>query len=282
MKKFLSLILAVGLSFSLVACGEKNENETQNKNNTENAQNSSESMDVLDKILESKQLIIGTSPDYAPYEFKIVEDGKEKTVGFDIDISNEIAKDLGVELKIVETNLKGILLDLENGNIDLGMAALSPTPEREKTIDFSDIYYTSTQSILVDAKKVDEFKDLSSFSNKKVGVQSTSIQEQIAKEQMPDAKLITLEKLPQIILDLNGGNIDAAILETPVAEGYVKQFPNLAIAKVTVPNESNGSAIAVKKGNPKLLEAVNKTIKRLKDEGLIEQFVINSTELMQK
>lgn len=270
MKKLLSLILAATLSFSLVACGENNvTSETEQK-------------DALDKILEKKYITVATSPDYAPYEFKIVEDGKEKTVGFDIDIVNEIAKDLGVELKLVETSLKGVLLDLENGSVDLGMAALSPTPEREKTVDFSDIYYTSSQSILIDSKDLDKYKDLESFAEKKIGVQATSIQEEIAKEQISNAKLVILEKLPQIILDLNAGNIDAAIVETPVAKGYVEQFPNLAIAEVSVVNKGDGSAIAIKKGSPKLVEAVNKTIKRLQDEGLIDEFVVNATELMQK
>lgn len=282
MKKILSLILAVSLSFSLVACGEKNSDNTNNENNMENSEGSSESMDALDKILKKNSLVIATSADYAPYEFIVVENGKEKVVGFDILIANEIAKDLGVELKIIQTNLKGILLDLENGNADLGVAALSPSPERKKTFDFSDIYYESSQSILVNKDDLDKYKDLASFDGKKIGVQLTSIQEEIAKEQIPNAKLVSLEKLSQIILDLNGGNIDAAITETPVAKGYVEQFPNLAIADVPVENIGTGSAIAIKKGNPKLVEAVNKTIKRLQDEGLMEQFIIEATELMQK
>lgn len=292
MKKFLSLIVAIGVSFSLVACGGSNSNNststedvsnsqtTQNKQ--DNSENNTQDNNGLDKISEKGYITVATSPDYPPYEFKTIENGKEKTVGFDIDIANEIAKDLGVELKLVEMGFDGLLLELQNGNVDLVMAGISPTAEREKTVDFSDIYYTATQSILVNADDVDKYTDIESFSGKKIGVQLTSIQEQMAKEQIPNANLISLDKLPQIILDLNNGNVDAVIVETPVAEGYVKQFPNLALSKVTLVDETGGSAIAIKKGNPELIEAVNKTIKRLQDDGLIEEFVVNANKLIEK
>lgn len=292
MKKFLSLIVAIGVSFSLVACGGSNSNNststedisnsqtTQNKQ--DNSENNNQANNGLDKISEKGYITVATSPDYPPYEFKTIENGKEKTVGFDIDIANEIAKDLGVELKLVEMGFDGLLLELQNGNVDLVMSGISPTAEREKTVDFSDIYYTATQSILVNADDVDKYTDIESFSGKKIGVQLTSIQEQMAKEQIPNANLISLDKLPQIILDLNNGNVDAVIVETPVAEGYVKQFPNLALSKVTLVDETGGSAIAIKKGNPELIEAVNKTIKRLQDDGLIEEFVVNANKLIKE
>lgn len=289
MKKFLSLILAAGLTLSLVACGGTTPTNNDAQQSTEaNSESESQSTDEKNSsetggiaaIKERGYLAVATSPDYPPYEFKIIEDGKEKTVGFDIAIVEEVAKDLGVELKLIEMGFDGLLLELKSGNADLVMAGLTPDEERAKEVDFSDIYYNATQSVLVRAEDKDTYTTPESLSGKKIGVQLTSVQEKMAKEQIPDANLVSLNKLPNIIMDLNNGNIDAAVVETPVAQGYVAQFPNLAISSVELVDEQGGSAIAIKKGNTELVEEVNQTIKRLQDEGLIDEFVAEANELV--
>ncbi|MDE6357294.1 MAG: transporter substrate-binding domain-containing protein, partial [Eubacteriales bacterium] len=284
MKKILSLILAVGLTFSLVACGgttesaeqptETAEQENQNTGSEENSNSK------VDEIKEKGYISVATSPDYAPYEFKIIENGQEKIVGFDIAIVEEVAKDLGVDLKIVEMDFDGILLELESGNVDLGMSGFSVTEERKKAVDFSDVYYTASQSILVKASDLETYTSAESFANKNIGVQLTSIQESMAREQLTGANIVSLSTIPNIIMDLNIGNIDAAVVETPVAEGYVEQFPDLAISEVKLVEETNGAAIAIKKGNGDLVEAVNSTITRLKSENLIDKFVAEANELV--
>ncbi|MDE6182510.1 MAG: transporter substrate-binding domain-containing protein [Eubacteriales bacterium] len=286
MKKFLSLIIAVGLTFSLVGCGGKTENPEPTTEATEttetNNEESNTSASKIDEIKNKGYLSVATSPDYPPYEFKIIEGGKEKTVGFDIAIVEEIAKDLGVELKLVEMGFDGLLLELESGNVDLAMAGFTPTEERKKSVDFSDIYYTASQSVIVKSEDADKYTTIESLSGKKIGVQLTSIQEQMVKEQVPDAVPVSLNTLPNIIMDLNNGNIDAAVVETPVAKGYVEQFPDLAISSLELVDETGGAAIAIKKGNPDLVEAVNSTISRLESEGLIDKFVAEANELVGK
>lgn len=279
MKKFLLLIISIMAIFSLVACGQKND-ENSSTQEAETSQESISSSNIIDDIKSKGYISVATSPDYPPYEFKIVEGGKEKIVGFDIAIAKEIAKDLGVDIKIVEMGFDGILLELQSGNVDLAVAGFSPSEERKKAVDFSDIYYNVSQALIARDENVESFTSFESLAGKKVGVQLASIQENLAKNNIPNANIVSLSKLPNIILDLKNGNIDAALVELPVAKGYVEQFPNLKIAPITIYEETGGSAFAIRKGNQELVDAVNATIERLKNEGLIDQFVIEANELV--
>lgn len=287
MKKFLSLIVAATLSLSLVACGSsKAENNTSSEatstESSEAMQDDNSQSGAVAKIKEKGELVMATSPDYPPYEFKIIEDGKEKIVGFDINIAEEIAKDMGVNLRVLELDFNGLLMSLNANKSDIVMAGMSPDEERIKAVDFSDIYYLAEQGIMVSADSKDSLNTLESFAGKKIGVQKGSIQEKIAMEQLPDSKVVSLIKLPNIILELKSGNIDAAIVELPVANGYVKQYPELALSDAKVIDETGGSAIAIKKGNQDLVDQINSTIKRLQEEGAIDKYVIEANEIVDK
>lgn len=283
MKKIFSLIVAATLSLSLVACGSSNNNSSNNtteETSSESASTTNKDNGVISKIKEKGELVMATSPDYPPYEFKIMENGKEKIVGFDIAIAEEIAKDIGVNLRVLELDFNGLLVSLNANKAGMVMAGMTPDEERIKAVDFSDIYYLAEQGIIVPTDKKDTLNTLESLAGKKIGVQKGSVQEKIATEQLPDSKIVSLVKLPNIILDLKAGNLDAAIVELPVAEGYVKQYPELAISDAKVIDETGGSAIAVKKGNSELVEQINSTIKRLEEEGTIDKYVIEANEIV--
>lgn len=283
MKKIFSLIVAATLSLSLVACGSSNNNASNNtteETSSESASTTNKDNGVISKIKEKGELVMATSPDYPPYEFKIMENGKEKIVGFDIAIAEEIAKDIGVNLRVLELDFNGLLVSLNANKADMVMAGMTPDEERIKAVDFSDIYYLAEQGIIVPTDKKDTLNTLESLAGKKIGVQKGSVQEKIATEQLPDSKIVSLVKLPNIILDLKAGNLDAAIVELPVSEGYVKQYPELAISDAKVIDETGGSAIAVKKGNSELVEQINSTIKRLEEEGTIDKYVIEANEIV--
>lgn len=283
MKKIFSLIVAATLSLSLVACGSSNNNSSNNtteETSSESASTTNKDNGVISKIKEKGELVMATSPDYPPYEFKIMENGEEKIVGFDIAIAEEIAKDIGVNLRVLELDFNGLLVSLNANKADMVMAGMTPDEERIKAVDFSDIYYLAEQGIIVPTDKKDTLNTLESLAGKKIGVQKGSVQEKIATEQLPDSKIVSLVKLPNIILDLKAGNLDAAIVELPVAEGYVKQYPELAISDAKVIDETGGSAIAVKKGNSELVEQINSTIKRLEEEGTIDKYVVEANEIV--
>ncbi|CAH2214074.1 ABC transporter substrate-binding protein [Tepidibacter aestuarii] len=233
-----------------------------------------------EKIKESGKIVLGTSADYPPYEFHKEVDGKDQIVGFDIEIAKAIADDMGVELEIKDMDFGGLLAALNTGTVDFVVAGMNPTSERKEKVDFTNIYYNATQAIVVKAENKDNIKSMDDLKGKKVGVQMSSIQEGIAKDEIEDAQIKSLTKIPDIILELKNDKIDAAIVELPVAKAYVDKNSDLGLADITIKDETGGSAIAIKKGNQEIVDQMNKTLDKLVKENKIEEFVVEATEMI--
>lgn len=232
---------------------------------------------TTDNSSGGKKLVLGTSADFAPYEFHKVINGKDEIVGFDIAIAKEIAADLGAELVIEDMGFDGLLPALQSGRVDLVVSGMTPTDERKKSIDFSDTYYKSKQVIMVRNVDKDKYPDMKSLENIKIGVQKGSIQETIGQK-IPGAKLTSLDKISDIVLQLQTKRVDAAIVEDTVAAGYLDDIIGLAAA---VPDEEQAeAAVGIRKGNTELLASVNKTLDRLKSEDKINQMVTEASLLM--
>ena len=225
------------------------------------------------------KLVVGTSADYPPYEFHILDGGKDKIVGFDMDIAAEIAKDMGKELEIKDMNFDALLGALEAGKIDMVMAGMTPNEEKKQNADFSEIYYKADQGVIVRLEDKDKFKTVNDFKDVKVTVQQGTSQEEIASTQLIGCQLKTLKKVGDLVLDLKAKKCDAIIVELPVAKAYVKENPDLVISDVQVQDEVAGAAAAVAKGNTELLEQVQKTLNRLAEEGKIDDYVTNAIKL---
>ncbi|HSR03451.1 MAG TPA: ABC transporter substrate-binding protein [Proteiniclasticum sp.] len=288
-KKALILTLALTSLLSFTACASKETaSETQpdqavsTPEATPEAAPETKEQTPLEKIKEKGTLILGTSADYPPYEFHASINGKDEIVGFDIEIGKEIAKDLGVELVIKDMKFDGLLAALDQGNIDIVIAGMSPTPERAENVDFSQIYYQSMQTVVIRAEDKDVLTSAESLKGKKIGVQKGAIQETIASEQFPGASPVALGKITDLILSLNSGRIDSAIIEYPVAKSGVSVNPGLFITEIPIEMEDNGTAIALKKGSDDYLEAVNKTLTRLLEEKLVDKFVADATLLAEE
>jgi len=236
---------------------------------------------LLDRIKASGQLRLGTSADYPPYEFHKIIDGQDQIIGFDIEIAKAIAADLGVELVITDMSFDGLLTALQSGNIDIVLAGMTPDEERAKAVDFSDIYYTAVQKVIVRAEDQATYKSIADLAGKPVGAQLGAIQEGIVKDQMPESQLRSLAKLPDLILDLKAGNVEALVVEEPVAAAYVAANPDLVISDVELAQEEAGSAVAMPKNSPELVAAVNATLKRLTEDGSIAKFVTDATNAME-
>ena len=263
LKKLFATILVGAMAISMVACGGEDEDEK----------------DALTKIKEKGELTVGMSVDYAPYEFFVMENGKKKMVGMDLEILKEVAKDIGVDFKVEEMEFKGICTAVNAGQVDIGLSGLSPDEKRKEIVDFSDIYFEAEQGILINKKDASKIKKLGDLKGLKVGAQLGSIQADIANT-IPDAKTKFLEEVPVLIQDLLAGNLDAVIVELPVADVQSVIHPELARAEEKVQDEAGGgSAIAVPKDQKALLDEINKTIKRLIDEGKIDTFYKDAVKL---
>ena len=229
-------------------------------------------------VAEGK-LTIGTSPDFAPYEFYHVDDnGVPQLSGFDIALAHRIADELGLELDVVPIDFGGILTELQAGNIDLGISGFSPSPERAETFDFSDLYYTGGQAFCVAAKNKDAFSSYEDFKGLSVGAQTGSIQYGLAEENTPDANIVPLNKVTDIVMELVNGTLDGAFIEKDVALQYAKNYPELYVLW-DVEYDSEGSAIALKKGNEGLLAAVNKVIAEVLEDGSMNEYIAEAQDL---
>nr|WP_280513973.1 ABC transporter substrate-binding protein [Ruminiclostridium herbifermentans] len=257
LKKILCASMAAVIGLSLVSCGKTS---------------------TMERIEKSGKLVVGTSADYAPYEYHTMIDGKDTIIGIDISIVNEIAKDLGVQLEIVDMSFDGLLAALNSDNVDIVIAGMNPDEDRRKAVDFSKIYYEAKQGVLIRAEDKDKIKTIEDLKGKNVGAQLGTTQESIAKKQMENSTLVSLGKIPDLVMELKNNKIDALVVELPVANGYVKNNSDLALSEITVEEESGGSAIAVKKGNADLVALIDKSLDRLMEEGAIEKFVQEANE----
>ena len=235
--------------------------------------------DAYESIKENKKLVVAVSPDYAPFEFKTLVDGKDQVVGSDIKLAQAIADELGVKLEVTTMSFDNVLSSLQAGKADIAISGISVTDERKKTFDFSDPYYETQNAIIVRKDQESTYSSLDAFKGKKVAVQKGTIEEGLAKKQLKDSTVVSLTAMGEAINEVKSGQVDAVDLEKPVAEGYVAQNPDLALASVALKvDDGDAKAVAMAKGNDKLKEAVNKVIKKLKDNGTYDEYIKDASK----
>jgi polar amino acid transport system substrate-binding protein len=227
------------------------------------------SFSVIAQSNPGKSLIMVTSADYPPYEFRKTTSSNNEIIGFDIDIAKYITQKLGYKLEIRDTDFSGIIPALQAGRADLAMAGMSPTAERKKNVDFSDIYYESKNTIV--AKQGSNLNKPEDLTGKKLGVQLGSIQANATKK-LKNVQVVLLNKTGEIIQEIKSGRIDAAIMEDTIAKGYIANNADLQFNIIPSEPEETGSAIVFPKGSP-LLKEFNPVLEEMKKSGQIEVLV---------
>ncbi len=279
MKKVLALVLASLMVLGLFAgCG-GNSSTDDNSNKDYSAMTIDELKPLIETINDGKLTMV-TSPDFAPYEFYALDaDNNPTLAGFDIALGEYIADFIGLELEIVTMDFDGTISELAAKKADIGMAGYSPDPERENAMSFSNIYYTGGQSFVTSKANTDKFTALADANNAEfqIGAQIGSIQADLAKENTPDADIVELSKVTDIIQEVLAGKLDGAFIETVVAETYAKNYPDLVVA-YEVPYDQEGSVVGVNKDNAALLAAVNLAIAEALSDGSMSQFVADANE----
>jgi polar amino acid transport system substrate-binding protein len=249
---------------------------------TEPGTDAQKELSKIEQIKKAGKIVVGTSADYPPYEFHLLNDKEGDLVGIDIDIAKVIAEELGVQLEIKDIIFSKIFDTLESRQIDIAIAGLSPTEERKKNALFSDIYYQAIQSILIRVENAETIKTIEDLRGKKVGTQTDSIQEDMAKTQIAGAEFVVRETIEELEIILKKGLVDAIILEAPVAESYVRRNKDFMMIKCKAFNNLLGSAVAVKKSDTDLLNEINQILRKLKKENKIAEFVENAKVLTNK
>jgi len=229
---------------------------------------------VIDKSY-TEYVVMGTSADYPPYEWPLEVDGKTTIVGLDIEIAKYIAAALGKNLKVVNKGFDFLIEDLEAGKVDFVMAGMTPTEERALKVDFSPVYYESIQVVLVRDADVVTYASAAALNvaTVKVGAQLGAIQQELAEATFPIAQRQYIQQIPDLVVRLIDGQLDAVIMEKAVADGYVANHAELGIATFAIGDPEGGSAVAVQKGDADLLATVNAVIADLIANGTISTIV---------
>lgn len=264
MKKFSALMLALLMSLSLMACGQKADGQSDDQS-------------------DGSALVLGTSADYAPFEFMYAdENGDMQYAGIDVSSAQYIADEMGKELKVENMAFEYLLTSLAKGDYDMVMAAMEATPERLESADFSDPYYTDMPPmILVKADGADQYQTLADFAGKSVGAQAATTKEDIVKDSMEGASLVSLSLVTDLVNELAYGKVDAIVLDGAVAQEYAESNSDLVIAAAS---DELGTAepycVAVAKGDPKgLLPAINAAIAKMQAENKMEAFIADADAL---
>ena len=260
LKKWLS-VTAIGLLTAgvLAACGAG-----------EGTSNGGASSDDKDK----KVLVMGTSADYPPFEYIDTAKGDSEAIGFDVDLAKTIGKKLGYDVQVKDMEFGGLIPALQSNKVDLVLAGMTPTEKRKKNVDFSDVYYEAKNMIV--SKKDAPIKNAEELKGKTVGVQTSSIQADEAKEiakEVDGVNVTTRDRIPELIQEMKSNRIDAAIIEDTVAKGYVNKDKSLQMSDTGRPDSSKGSAIAFPKDS-KLTNDFNRELKKMKEKGELDKLIV--------
>lgn len=246
----------------------------------------------VDAIKKAGKITMATNAEFPPFEYL----ENDKVVGVDADIAAEIAKDLGVELEIVDGKFDAVIPSVQSGKASFGAAGMTVTEDRAKKVDFSVKYITSTQYIIV--PKDSDVKTIEDLAGKKIGVQLGTTGDFIISDEVDGYKdddgnpvkgvlqdtgatITRANNAIDATQDMVNGKLDAVVIDKLPAENIVATQATTKTFELVYSDGSNTEeqyAIAVAKGNETLLEAINKTLQRLMDEGKIDEFVVNHSK----
>lgn len=214
-------------------------------------------------------LIMVTEAGFAPYEY--YDNGE--VVGVDVDIAKEIAKEMGKKLVVKDVAFDSIINEVKTGKADFGAAGISYTDERAKQVDFSINYSTSNQVVVV--KNGSNIRDVNNIDGKRIAVQLGSVADTYVTSNFKNSEIIREKKYLAAIEDLKSGKADCVVMDELPAKEMVKNNNDIMILSGNLASDSYG--MVVKKGNKKLLNAINKVLNKLKEDGNIDRYVINHT-----
>lgn len=232
-------------------------------NNTSGVQFSSavKQLNLLEKIKADGKIRIGTEGTYAPFTF---HDESGKLTGFDIEISEEIAKRLGVKAEFIETKWDGMYAGLDSKRFDAIANEVTIREDRLEKYDFSNPYIVSKAVLIVnkDNNDIKSFKDL---KGKKSGQSLTSNLADIAKSF--GAEIVQTDGFNQAIDLLVSKRIDSTINDSLSFLDFKKQRPDTPIIVVDQMDTKEENGIMFNKGNKELVDSVNKALEEMKSDG---------------
>ena len=267
-----SFLAAAGLSvaaLALTACGGSSASTASSVASSAAASSEAASTSAAAGELttvEAGKLTMATNATFPPYEMTTDAGDIE---GIDVETAQAIADKLGLELQIDDMDFDAALLSVQQGKADIVMAGVTVTDERKAVMDFSDSYATGIQSIIVP-----EGSDIASpddLAGKKIGTQRGTTGYIYCTDDFGEESVQRFSKGADAVQALSTGKIDAVIIDNKPAQVFVDENEGLKLLETPYAEEEY--AIAVKKGNTELLDAINASIANLEESGKLDEIV---------
>lgn len=219
-------------------------------------------------------LKMATDANYPPYEFYDTASGSQEPMGFDIDIAKYITGKLGYGLEIVSMDFSGVIPSLQAKRVDFAMAGITPTEERKQNVDFSEIYYSTKDAIVV--QKGSGITKIEDLSGQNLGAKLGTVQEQAAKKvtaAVPNITLTTLNDQGALIQEMKAGRVNAVVMEDTVAKEYLSNNPDLEFFLLPPDySTAQGNAIAFPKGSALQAEFAP-VLQEMKENGELDKLI---------
>ena len=239
--------------------------------------------ETLGKVMKEGKIIMGVNATYAPFEFHKEINGKDTILGFDIDLGQAIADELGVEFEIVDMSFDGLLPALATGKVDF-LPGLSYSEERAQNASFTRAYHKSEQVVVMRNDDADASSAEDSLAGKTIGVLKGSAQERYLANHYPEAKPYSVASIPNLIAALKTGKVDGVQLDYVVAALYDVSNDDIKMSNVRYTlsdEEDTGSCILVRKDNNEdLIEIMNTVLNRVIENGELQQWEDDVIALM--
>lgn len=214
----------------------------------------------------AKTLRVGMETTFAPFEFY---NAKNELVGFDVDMVNRLCEIMEDHCDLQNLPFDGLIGALKMRKIDFAISGIDITPQREQQIDFSMPYYeNSAQSFIVNQNSEDlPFSDL---QHKKIGVQNGTTQQRYLNTESPNTSVVNYNQITAALMDLKHQRIDAFFIDASVAKEITQNDPELKVLSEQIVDADyfgKGLGIAVRQSNKTLLDAINKALITMKEDG---------------
>jgi polar amino acid transport system substrate-binding protein len=226
----------------------------------------------LDAINDAGKIVVGTSADYEPWEYK---DENDNFVGADMEIMTELARRMGVEVEFQDLGFDTLVAAVQEGKVDAAIAAMASTDERKEQVDFSMVYYAGDNVVLTKADSGIDFDDPMAMADYKIGTQTGTIMQYWVEENLIEPGLMSQDNLflyernEQVALDLDAGRIDVAMMDLEPGKQFLADNQFDFVELLRQPFDPNGQAIALMKGEDALAAEINKHIQDMLNEGFI-------------
>lgn len=211
----------------------------------------------------AEKLVVGTNAEFAPFE-SIGDDGK--FVGFDMDLIDAIMKDAGLEYEIISIEFDALTSALASGQIDVAISAMTINDERKAYVLFSEPYFDASQKlVVVEGSPITQASELK--EGMKVGVQMGTTGDVYATDNLP-VEVVRFNKVLDAILDMKNGRLDAVLTDAAPSEYYAQAAGGLVVLPEELSEEKYG--IVVKLDNTELMDKINASLAKLKEDGTYE------------